>query len=93
VCSLIRDGTTTLASRSCRRRGGAAPIDGRVTIHGKVATAADRTRADKTVRNVDGVKSVKNLLPVVPEKAVMRTIVADADVKDRVEASCPFQIP
>jgi hypothetical protein len=35
----------------------------------------------------------RRLLQVVPEKAVMRTIVADADVKDRVEASCPFQIP
>jgi hyperosmotically inducible periplasmic protein len=62
-------------------------IDGKVTIHGKVATAGDRTRAEQTVRNVDGVKTVKNLLQVVPEKAVMAMIVTDADVKQGVEAS------
>lgn len=62
-------------------------IDGKVTIHGKVATAADRSRAEQTVRKVDGVKTVKNLLQVVPQKAVMALIVADADVKQGVEAS------
>jgi len=62
-------------------------INGKVTIHGKVATAADRTKAEQTVRKVDGVKSVNNLLQVVPEKAMMATISTDAEVKDRVEAS------
>ena len=62
-------------------------INGKVTIHGKVATAADRTKAEQTVRQVEGVKSVKNLLQVVPEKAMMATISTDAEVKDRVEAS------
>jgi osmotically-inducible protein OsmY len=62
-------------------------VNGKVTIHGKVATAADRTKAEQTVRGVDGVKSVKNLLQVVPEKAMMATISTDAEVKDRVEAS------
>ena len=57
------------------------------TINGKVATAADRTKAEQTVRGVDGVKSVKNLLQVVPAKAMMATISTDAEVKDRVEAS------
>ena len=60
---------------------------GNVTIHGKVGTTADRTRAEQTVRKVDGVKNVKNLLQIVPVS--MKDIVAvnDADVKDRVEAS------
>jgi osmotically-inducible protein OsmY len=62
-------------------------VNGKVTIHGKVGTAADRVKAEQTVRKVDGVKSVKNLLQVVPEKAMMATISTDADVKDRVEAS------
>lgn len=62
-------------------------IDGRVTLHGKVGTAADRTKAEQTVRKVDGVKSVNNLLQVVTEKAMMTLIATDADVKDRVEAS------
>jgi hyperosmotically inducible protein len=61
--------------------------DGNVTIHGKVGTTADRSRAEQTVRKVDGVKSVRNLLQVVP--VTMKDIVAsnDSDVKDRVEAS------
>jgi hyperosmotically inducible protein len=60
---------------------------GNVTMHGTVGTTADRTRAEQTVRKVDGVKSVKNLLQVVP--VTMKEIVAsnDSDVKDRVEAS------
>jgi hyperosmotically inducible protein len=62
-------------------------INGKVTIHGKVATAADRTKAEATVRKVDGVKSVKNLLQVVPAKAMMATITTDAEVKERVELS------
>ena len=62
-------------------------LNGYVTTHGKVGTTADRTRAEQTVRKVDGVKSVKNLLQVVPVS--MEDIVAsnDSDVKDRVEAS------
>jgi osmotically-inducible protein OsmY len=62
-------------------------LRGHVTIHGKVGTTADRTKAEETVRKVDGVKSVKNLLQVVPVS--MKEIVAanDSDVKDRVEAS------
>ena len=62
-------------------------LNGKVTIHGKVATAADRTKAEQTVLKVDGVKSVKNLLQVVPEKAMMAAISTDAEVKGRVEAS------
>ena len=62
-------------------------VNGKVTIHGKVGTAADRVKAEQTVRQVDGVKSVKNLLQVVPEKAMMAIISTDAEVKDRVEAS------
>lgn len=62
-------------------------VHGNVTIHGKVTTAEDRTKAEKTVREVAGVKTVKNLLQVVPksmEKAVKHE---DSEVKDRVEAS------
>ena len=41
-------------------------INGNVTIHGKVATNADRTKAERTVRKVPGVKTVNNLLQAVP---------------------------
>jgi hyperosmotically inducible periplasmic protein len=62
-------------------------IDGKVTLHGKVATAADRTKAEQTVRKVDGVKSVNNQLQVVPDE--VKDVVAgnDSELKGRVEAS------
>jgi hyperosmotically inducible protein len=62
-------------------------IKGNVTIHGKVGTSADRTKAEQTVRGVSGVKSVKNLLQVVPNSIKDAVASNDSDVKDRVEAS------
>lgn len=62
-------------------------IDGNVTMHGKVATAEDRTRAERTVREVKGVKSVNNLLQVVPSEVEELVAANDSDVKERVEAS------
>jgi hyperosmotically inducible periplasmic protein len=62
-------------------------IHGNVTIYGTVGTTADRSRAEDTVRSVDGVKGVKNLLKVVP--VTMKDAVAsnDSDIQGRVEAS------
>ena len=63
-------------------------IDGNVTIHGTVGTTADQSRAEQAVRKVEGVKSVKNLLKVVP--VTMKDAVAattDTDIQGRVEAS------
>lgn len=62
-------------------------VDGNVTIHGKVATSEDRTRAEQTVSKVDGVKTVKNLLQVVPDNVKDLVAAKDSDVKDRVEVS------
>ena len=62
-------------------------IHGNVTIHGKVATTEDRTRAEQTVRKVKGVKSVNNLLEVVPSNLKELVAASDSDVKERVEAS------
>ena len=62
-------------------------VDGNVTLHGKVATDADKTRAEQIVREVDGVKSVKNLLQVVPDTQRKAVSATDSDIKDRVEAS------
>ena len=60
---------------------------GNVTIHGTVGTTADRTRAEQTVRTVDCVKSVKNLLQVVPVTMKDAVTSNDSDIKERVEAS------
>jgi osmotically-inducible protein OsmY len=62
-------------------------VNGNVTIHGKVHNAADRTRAEETVRQVDGVKSVKNLLQVVPEAEKKAVAAKDSEIKERVETS------
>jgi hyperosmotically inducible periplasmic protein len=62
-------------------------VNGNVTLHGKVRTEAEKTRAEATVQKLDGVKSVKNLIQVVTEaekKAVARN---DADIKDRAAAT------
>lgn len=61
--------------------------NGAVTLHGKVKTEADRVKAENTVRGVDGVKSVKNLLQVVPEAFKKSVKASDKAIKDRVEAS------
>jgi hyperosmotically inducible protein len=62
-------------------------VNGNVTIHGKVATAADRTKAEETVKQVDGVKSVNNLLQVVPESQKKAVAANDSEIKDRVQTS------
>ena len=62
-------------------------VKGDVTMHGKVATTEDRAKAEQTVRKVTGVKSVKNLLQVVPSSVKEAVAANDSDVKDRVEAS------
>jgi len=61
--------------------------NGNVTLHGKVKSAAEKTRAEAAVKKLDGVKSVNNLLQVVPDAFKEATKVADATVKDSLEAA------
>jgi osmotically-inducible protein OsmY len=62
-------------------------VDGKVTLHGKVGTPADRVKAEQTVRKVDGVKSVNNQLVVVPSDAAKMVAANDREIKTRVETS------
>jgi len=62
-------------------------VNGNVTIHGKVTTDADKAKAEETVRHLDGVKSVKNLLQVVPEAEKKVVAANDSETKDKVQAS------
>jgi osmotically-inducible protein OsmY len=62
-------------------------VDGNVTLHGKVATGADKVRAAQTVQQLDGVKSVKNLLQVVPPSQRKAVAATDSAIKDGVESS------
>jgi hyperosmotically inducible protein len=58
--------------------------DGVVTLHGKVTTAQEKSRAAELAKSVNGVKDVRNLLQVVPETDREATKVSDAQLKDRV---------
>lgn len=62
-------------------------VNGAVTLHGKVKTEADKDRASAVVRTVDGVKSLNNLLQVVPDVFKSSVKASDALVKDRVKAA------
>jgi osmotically-inducible protein OsmY len=59
--------------------------DGRVTLHGKVSSTAEKEKAESAVKNIDGVKEVRNLLQVVPAKREPAAKKTDAAVKEAVE--------
>lgn len=62
-------------------------VDGAVTLHGKVKTEAEKEKATLAVRSVDGVKSVRNLLQVVPDALQGAVKASDEAVKDGVETA------
>ena len=62
-------------------------VDGAVTLHGKVETAAEKANADRVAKGIDGVKSVQNLLQVVAPSQEKMTEAKDDDVTTRVKAA------
>lgn len=62
-------------------------VNGIVTLHGKVATPTEKTKAQDVARRIDGVRDVKNLLQMVP--TFRREVVerADDQIKDGVNAA------
>jgi osmotically-inducible protein OsmY len=62
-------------------------VNGVVTLHGKVGTAAEKTKAEDVARRIDGVKDVRNLLQVVPN--FKREVVerSDDQINDGVNAA------
>ena len=60
-------------------------VDGAVTLHGKVNSTDEKARAEAEVRKIDGVKEVRNLLQIVPERMEKIVKASDKDVKDRVQ--------
>lgn len=61
--------------------------DGAVTLHGKVESQAVKDKATTIVRDIDGVKSVRNLVQVVPESRKKAVKAADHEIKASVEAA------
>ncbi len=60
-------------------------IDGRVTLHGKVRSKDETAKAERVVKDIDGVKEVRSLLQVVPAARAAATKRSDADLKTAVE--------
>lgn len=76
-------------------------VDGRVTLHGKVRSDAEKKAAQDAVAKIDGVTEVKNLLQVVPaakEAAVEKSDdqitqgVNEAFAKDRTLGSSGIKV-
>lgn len=61
--------------------------DGRVTLHGAVASADEKARAEQVAKAVEGVREVRNLLEVDPAHAEARetAAVSDEALRERVE--------
>src|SRR6202162_2860312 len=62
-------------------------VNGVVTLHGKVATEAEKVKAEHVARRIEGAKEIKNLLQVVPR--AQRAVVERSDdlIKKSVEAA------
>ncbi len=62
-------------------------VNGVVTLHGKVATEGEKAKAERVAAKIDGVKSVKNLLQIVPGSKREFVERADGEIKDAVDAA------
>lgn len=60
-------------------------VNGLVTLHGKVATQDERAKAESSVRGIEGVANVRNLLQVVSAKRENAVDANDDQVKTRVQ--------
>ena len=62
-------------------------VNGVVTLHGKVATEAEKAKAEDVARRVEGAKEIKNLLQVVPgaQRAIVQR--SDDSIKKSVEGA------
>ena len=60
-------------------------VSGVVTLHGKIESAAEKTKAESTVKAIEGVKQVRNLLQVVPAARENAVTATDDQIRDRVK--------
>jgi hyperosmotically inducible protein len=62
-------------------------VKGVITLHGQVATAEEKAKAERVARGVEGAKEVKNLLQVVP--SARRAVVKRSDdaIQKSIEAA------
>jgi hyperosmotically inducible protein len=62
-------------------------VNGKVTLHGKVDSAADKKKAQQAAASVEGVKEVRNLLQVVAAKDEKAVDASDSTIDDHVKAA------
>jgi osmotically-inducible protein OsmY len=66
-------------------------VNGNVTLHGKVKSEGEKAKAAMAVGAVDGVKSVHNLLQVVPDAVRPTLKLADDTIKSNIESSLKLE--
>jgi osmotically-inducible protein OsmY len=62
-------------------------MDGRVTLHGRTESPAEKARAEELARKVNGVSEVRNLIQVVPASREERVTATDEQIRERIEAA------
>jgi len=62
-------------------------VDGRVTLHGSVATEAEKARAEQVASRIEGATNVRNLLQVVAPKQEAKVDATDGQIENNVKAS------
>jgi hyperosmotically inducible periplasmic protein len=62
-------------------------LDGIVTLHGQVDSAAAKTKATQEARTVKGVKEVRDMLAVVPNSAKDQVAQSDDQIQKRVSTT------
>lgn len=60
-------------------------VDGRVTLHGKVETSAEKEKAGAAAKGIEGAREVRNLIQVVPAAAHDIVKASDADLTAKVK--------
>lgn len=65
--------------------------DGHVTLHGNVSTKAERDEAKRIASAVEGVRSVRDLVQVVPTSRRKETKLADDRIKEDVQKALEAQ--
>jgi osmotically-inducible protein OsmY len=69
-------------------RGTAVHVDtvlGKVTLHGKVRSAEEKSKAETVAKKIDGVQDVRNLLQVVTPQREKEIQLSDDALKQRIE--------
>jgi len=60
---------------------------GAVVVRGRVGSEGEKSKAESVARKVEGVRTIEDLLQVVPASATHGALLSDADLRDKVDAA------